>query len=212
MHRRIDDTATCGDEGFASPWAQRAALLLLAVLLVPAVRRALEATMLAQMLVQIPLLAVVGGLAQSFVTPAVRARMREWNANGIAGFVVASLATMYWMLPRTLDAAIANPPVDAVKYLSVPLLIGLPLSLSWPRAGFVARGILVTEAIATLLRLGWLYRISSQRLCSAYPLGDQQQAGLCMLVLGAVLFAVVAWRLLFTDRVVGAGRREGIIA
>jgi hypothetical protein len=177
-----------------------AALLLFAALLAPPVRHALEATMLAQMLVQVPLLAASGWLAQSFLAPTMRSRVAHWNENGITGLVVASLASMYWMLPRMLDAAVADGGVDALKFASVPLVIGLPLALSWPRAGFVVRGVFLVEAIASLFRVGWLYRVSPVRLCSAYALDDQQRLGTSLLVLGAVLFAFVAYSLLFTDR------------
>jgi hypothetical protein len=176
---------------------QRAALALFAVLLVPSVRNALEASMPAQMLVQIPLLAAVGWLALSLVPESTRMRIARCNASGITGLLVASLASAYWMLPRLLDAAVADPLVDVGKYVSVPVLIGLPLALSWSGAGFVVRGVFLAEAIASLFRVGWLYRVSPVRLCSAYPLGDQQQLGLYMLVLGSALFAVVAWKLLF---------------
>jgi hypothetical protein len=213
MHVRGGDSATYGGDALASPRAQRFALLLLAMLLFPAARRALEATMLGQMVLQIPLLATAGWFAASFLSPAMRLRIARWDVHGVTGFVVASFTAACWMLPRALDAAVAEPSIDAAKYLSVPLLIGLPLSLSWPHAGFVARGVLVTEAIASLLRLGWLYRISPQRLCSAYPLADQQQVGLCLLALGGALFAVVAWRLLFSDqRAPHAVGADGMIA
>jgi hypothetical protein len=190
--RALDELAT-------PPAGRWIASILLAILLVPAVRRALEATMLAQMLVQIPLLAAFGWLSLSFLPMPARARIDRWNANGISGLVVASLGAMYWMLPRALDAAVADAGVAALKFVSVPLVIGLPLALSWPRAGFVVRGVFLAEVIATLFRLGWLYRVSPVRLCSAYPLDDQQRLGTSLLVLGTLLFAFVAYSLVFGD-------------
>ena len=188
------------------------AAILLAILLVPFVRDVMEASMLAQMLVQIPLLAVAGWLARSCLTIAARARIAAWNASGITGFIVASVTSACWMLPRALDSAVADPVIDAAKYLSVPLLLGLPLSLSWPQAGFVARGVFLAEAVASLFRLGWLYRVSPVRLCSAYPLADQQQLGLCMLAIGGMLVAAIAWRLLFGDlRHAGSRTYRGMI-
>src|SRR5690554_5112646 len=69
-----------------------------------------------------------------------------------------------------MDAAIDEPLVALAKFLSVPLLIGVPVALSWPRASFVVRGIVLAEVIAMSLRLGWLSLISPQRLCSNYLL------------------------------------------
>ena len=96
------------------------------------------------------------------------------------------------MLPRTLDAAVTDPLVAAAKYVSAPLLIGLPLALSWPRMGFIVRGVFLVECIATFFRLGWLYLISPDRLCNLYLLEDQQRLGQLLLLIGAALFLGVA--------------------
>src|SRR5690606_39809924 len=64
----------------------------------------------------------------------------------------SDLAGLAWMIPRVLDAALEDPAVAAAKFLGVPLLLGAPLALSWPRMGFVVRGVFVTELIATAFR------------------------------------------------------------
>jgi hypothetical protein len=79
----------------------------------------------------------------------------------------------------------------------VPLLIGLPLGLGWPRMGFVVRGVFLLELIATFFRLGWLYLVSPLRLCNNYLLDDQQRAGQYMLVIGGVILACVMAKLLW---------------
>jgi hypothetical protein len=43
------------------------------------------------------------------------------------------------MLPRMLDQALADPLMDIAKFLSLPLLVGLLLGLSWPRMPALAR-------------------------------------------------------------------------
>lgn len=173
------------------------AAALLIVLLFPPVRHGLEASMLAQMLAQIPLLAATGWLFGARIPPAVRARLAAWNANGVTSLVVASLCGMGWMLPRALDAAAESPLVDAAKYVSVPLLIGVPLALGWSRASFVVRGVFLAEVVASLFRVGWLYRVSPIRLCNAYPLADQRMLGLAMMALGATLVGFIGLKLLF---------------
>jgi hypothetical protein len=173
------------------------AALLLLVLLVPPLRHALEASMTAQMLLQIPLLAAAGWLAAMALPARLSAAIEAWNAHGIGGLVLATLASAYWMLPRALDAAVTDPSIALAKYLSVPLLIGLPLALSWPRMGFIVKGLLLLEVIATLLRLGWLYLVSPERLCNLYLLDDQQRLGRLLLLIGAALFLGVACKLLW---------------
>lgn len=173
------------------------ALLLFLVLLTPPLRHLLEASMTAQMLVQIPLLVVVGLLLSQGVPARLNAALAGWDHRGISGLVLATLATAVWMLPRSLDAAITEPSIAVAKHLSIPLLIGLPFALSWPRMGFIVRGVFLLELIATFFRMGWLYLIWPDRLCNNYLLGDQQRLGRYMVLIGAMLLLWVAGKLLW---------------
>lgn len=172
------------------------AVIAYAVMLITPVRYALEFSMTAQMLVQIPLLIGVGCLLGSTDSPRLRKRTEAWDRGGITGLLLASMTALVWMLPRLLDASLTDSWVAAAKFISVPLLIGLPLALSWPRMGFIVRGVFVLELIATFFRLGWLYLISPIQLCSNYLLSDQQRLGEYMLVIGAVLLVAVIYKLL----------------
>ncbi|MDN5781934.1 MAG: hypothetical protein L0H23_07925, partial [Luteimonas sp.] len=171
--------------------------MLWGVLVVPPVRHALEATMSLHMLVQIPLLVVAGWLVASAVPRRVAAVVARFDAGGICGLLLVSMTSLVWMLPLALDAALEDPLVAAAKFLTAPLLIGVPLALSWPRMGFVVRGVFLVEVIATAFRVGWLYLISPQRLCSNYLLGDQQQVGRILLLVGVAIGLVLAWKLLW---------------
>ncbi|MGH8270643.1 MAG: hypothetical protein ACRET5_11520 [Steroidobacteraceae bacterium] len=177
--------------------APKMAVIVFLGLLLPPARHALQASMTAQMLVQIPLLTVVGYLLRNAVPEGVSAIIGRWNHLGISGLVLASLAGACWMLPRSLDAAVTEPWVEAAKLISVPLLIGLPFGLSWPRMDFVVRGVFLTELIASFFRLGWLYRVSPVRLCNSYLLGDQQRLGNYMLAAGVALLIGVVGMLLW---------------
>ena len=178
-------------------------LALWCVLGLPPVRHALEASMTLQMLAQIPLLALAGWWLRPLLPDRVVEELAGWNRNGISGIVLVSLAAMVWMLPRAMDASLDVAWVELAKFASVPLLVGLPLSLSWPGAGFVVRGVFLVEVIATAFRLGWLYLASPQRLCSNYLLGDQQWLGKIMLGIGAVIGLTVAWNLIWGRMTVG---------
>lgn len=171
-------------------------LTLWCLLVLPPVRHALQGTMTLHMLVQIPLLGLAGWCLPPLLPHKAARWLADWNANGISGLILASLATMVWMVPLALDAALDVSWVALAKFIGVPLLIGLPLGLSWPRASFVVRGIFLLEVIATTFRLGWLYLASPQRLCSNYLLGDQQQLGRILLVIGMVAFLLMAGKLL----------------
>jgi hypothetical protein len=179
------------------PDAACSAALLFLVLLAPPVKHTLERSMTMQMLIQIPLLVIVGVLMARALPARASAVIADWNYRGISGLVLVTLTSAFWMLPKALDAAVSVPVVAMAKYLSVPLLIGLPLALSWPRMSFIVKGVLLLECIATLFRLGWLYLIWPERLCNLYLLDDQQRLGQFLLLIGTVLSLALAWKLVW---------------
>jgi len=174
-----------------------AGALLWALLAIPAARHALESTMTSQMLVQIPLLALAGAWLAKGLPPSVERYLAGWNRQGISGLLLASITAMVWMLPLMLDAALSDPRVTLAKFLSVPLLIGAPVALSWPRAGFVVRGVVLLEVTATAFRLGWLYLISPERLCANYLLDDQMRLGRLLVAIGVAIVVVLAFNLMW---------------
>lgn len=181
------------------PLSSRAGLgaVLWATLAAPPLQRALTATMTLHMLVQIPLLILAGWLMAGAIATPLRNRLAAWNMGGVSGLLLASVVSTVWMLPRALDAAFDDPWVAFAKFVSVPLLIGTALALSWARMGFVVRGVFFVELIATFFRLGWLYLASPVRLCGNYLMDDQQLLGELLLAAGVAVSLVLAWRLLF---------------
>lgn len=171
--------------------------VLWVALAIPPVRYALESRMTLQMLVQIPLLGLAGWLLAQQTRGWFDQKFSAWNYLGISGLLLASLTGVVWMLPLAMDAALDDPRFTVLKFFSVPLLIGAPVALSWPRAGFVVRGVFLAELIATALRLGWLYLVSPVRLCSNYLLGDQQLLGKLLLAVGFTIMLFVAWKLMW---------------
>ena len=81
---------------------------------------------------------------------------------GIPSIVLVVFTTSFWMLPRALfDSAIANPWTDAAKFLSLPLLAGLPLGLSWRRMPPLGRAFIWANFIPKLGAIGGLYLASA---------------------------------------------------
>ncbi len=173
------------------------AVAVFGVLLLPPMRDWLETSMLLQMLVQIPLLIAVGWHLHGALPTRLTAALDAWNRQGIAGLILTTLAAAFWMLPRSLDAAVSDPAFEVAKFASGPLLIGLPFALSWPRMGFVVRGVFLSELIAMFFRIGWLYKASPVRLCSNYLLDDQQRSGQYMVMIGAGILLWVAIKLMW---------------
>ena len=185
-----------------------AGAILWAVLAVPPVRHALESTMILQMLVQIPLLALAGWWFSQGMPERLERHLAEWNLSGVSGLLLASLSGMVWMLPLSLDAALDDPRFALAKLLSVLLLIGSSIALSWPRAGFVVRGVVLLELVATAFRLGWLYLVSPVRLCSNYLLDDQQRLGKLLLVVGFSIVLILVWKLMWGHIDTGQADRQ----
>ncbi|ABE63488.1 conserved hypothetical protein [Nitrobacter hamburgensis X14] len=151
------------------------------------VRIALESDMAVHMTIQVPLLIGIGLLLAS----GVRAYEPRWLADadwlGIPGIVMVVLGTSFWMLPRALDRAVADPLVDAAKFLSLPLLVGLPLGLSWRRMPPLGRAFIWANFIPKLGAIGGLYLAAPTRLCAYYRLDQQAVAGWTLIVLAVVL-------------------------
>lgn len=194
-----------------------APLLLVPVLLAPPLRAFAEATMGRQMLVQMPLVVLAGWCAGSawLRAPAasrigrIRSVVDSFNAAGATGLVVASFTMVLWMLPRSLDAARLDVGADAVKLVTLALGLGLPAALSWPRCPAVVRVLIHAEVTATLIRFGWGYAASDERLCSAYLQGDQQLAGVLLVAAGLVWALTTAWKPLFGGYTVPSARTWG---
>ena len=157
------------------------------VLWLPVVRSTLERDMAFHMAVQMPLLIALGVL---LAAAACRHEPR-WLAAadwlGIPGIVAVVLATSFWMLPRAMDQAIANPLVDLAKFLSLPLLVGVPLGVSWQRMPPLGRAFIWANFIPKLGAIGGLYLAAPTRLCSYYRLDQQQFAGWTLIAVAVAL-------------------------
>ncbi len=189
----------------AIPIALRLALTLWVALAAPWTRAWLESSMPLHMLVQMPLLAAAGYAA----TMALRERRRNAIAHGAGGavpcLVVASLASAFWMIPRALDLALTDATLETAKFVTLPLLVGAPIALAWPRLGLLGRGFAWTNLASMLAVVGWLYRASPLRACNAYALPEQLETGEWLIFLAVVAF--VAWlATLFVARPASTGR------
>jgi hypothetical protein len=126
---------------------------------------------------------------------ALRRREPRWLAHadwlGIPGLLLVIFTTSFWMLPRMLDAALADPWTDGVKFLSMALLAGLPLASSWRRMPALGRAFLWANFIPKLGAIGGLYLAAPNRLCAYYRLDQQAAAGWALIAVAIALGA--AW-------------------
>jgi len=168
-------------------------ILLYMVLVMPPVAAWLEGSMAGHMLIQIPLLVLAGGLAARGAAGRRRAVLAGFNAGGVPGLLVAMFAAALWMLPRMLDAALRSPLVELAKLTTVPLLVGVPLALSWPLLPPVARGFVWANLISHAAVLGWLYTVAPSRLCTRYLFDQQATVGVALLIVAMALLVGWGW-------------------
>lgn len=151
---------------------------------IPQVRTSLVDSMIGQMVMQIPLLALAGFLLGS----SIRRRERSpYNDYGIPGLLIAIFASIFWLLPRSLDAALNSAFYETMKYITVPLFIGLPLARSWRRLAPTVKGFVWANLISMIFVMGWFYANSPIRLCNNYLKGQQTQLGMTLIVIAILL-------------------------
>lgn len=164
-----------------------AALSGWAILALPPVRDGLEATLTGHMVVQLPLLVIVGWWLGTAMGPLSQQGLNSLNRHGVTGLLLAAFTLAFWLLPRSLDAALQEPAWETAKFLSLPLLAGAPLSRSWPRLPVVARAAIQANLIPMLWVMGWLYIESPVRLCNNYLLDQQLILGRTLWILAAMI-------------------------
>lgn len=172
------------------------ALALLALLLVPALRQWLTASMWRHMVLQFPLWMLAGAWLVAGLPSAARAHVARWNAHGISGLVGTGTVLAVLMVPRVLDLALVSLPIEAAKCAAL-LLAGAALRLSWRAAGLVVQGFFLGNLLPMMAVVGQLYIDSPLRLCNAYLLDDQARLGAWLVTAAAALavgwLAKVAW-------------------
>lgn len=172
----------------SSQMAVGAALLFL--LAAPPLRETLERDMARHMLMQIPLLAISGWL----LVPAgasTRDFMTGWDRHGITCILTANLIAAYWMLPRSLDSAIASTAFEITKFMSLPLLVGVPIRYGWCRMPALGKGFVVANTVSMLGIVGWLYLAAPVRVCVFYLIDQQEVVGRSLLCLAGAISLIV---------------------
>jgi hypothetical protein len=179
----------------------RAALLsvlVVAALALPDLRGTLERVMVTHMLVQIPLLAVAGAVAAGALPASWRSRIAAWNRGGVSGTMLALFASSWWMVPRALDLALSSPAMEVTKFVTLPLLVGVPLRLSWRPLGVMGRGVVLANVLPMWAVVGWMYLVAPVRVCNFYLLDQQVSAGAGLLI-ASVAVAAATGALAFRD-------------
>jgi hypothetical protein len=158
-----------------------------ASLSMPPLRSLIEQSMGWHMAIQMPLLLLSGWLAMGRIGQ--RSSMAWWSAfnrYGMTGFIAALIVLAYWMLPLAIDRAVVLPTTDVLKLVSL-WTTGAVLRHSFERAPAVLQLFFVGTAIPMAIWLGFYFASTDLRLCNAYSLQSQIQAGYAVVALAAAI-------------------------
>ena len=160
---------------------------VLVIIVFSPIRILLESSILSHALIEYPLYISIGLILGKQLSYSTQKRLNQYNAGGIAGILIAGFNLAFWMIPQWMDASINNLTIASAKALSLSLFVGLPLFLSWGRLHVISKGVVKIEFLTMLFRLGWIYKISPDRLCNNYLLNEQAMLGQAFIILGIAL-------------------------
>lgn len=169
-------------------------LLLFIVLALPPVSNLLESIMIVHMHMQMPLLVVAGVLMGKLFQQRFPAFFQKWNENGIPGILLFSIIMIYWMIPRTMDEALTVQAVQIFKFISLPLLAGVPLRDSWPKLSSQLKNIIIAAYTFMFIAMGLLYVLSPEQLCNNYLLVEQITLGWGFITMAICMVIYLAYK------------------
>lgn len=167
---------------------------LFILLAFPPVKHLMESHMVGQMIVQLPLLVLAGFFIGEAIKTKISVENNNSKLNGVAGILLALFTITYWMLPRAVDASLNDVVFGILKYSTLPLLAGIPISLCWKRLCPLWKSFIWANNISMFGVYGWLYIISPVRLCNNYLLGQQVLLGQIFLLITALIILYFIFR------------------
>lgn len=165
-------------------YASLIAVSLIVLLALPPARALFEQRMVTHMLMQLPLLVMLGMvIGHSIAEKYIRALAYCY---ALPLLLIALFSGMFWMLPKVLDASLEQTLFIAAKFLLLPCLSGLPLAIAWRNTGPLTKAFFITHLLSMLVVLAWLYIQAPVRLCNYYLVNEQQHVG-------EILLYITAW-------------------
>lgn len=161
---------------------------LFVFLAVPPVARFMEAIMIIHMHMQMPLLVVSGLLMAPYLQRRYARFFETWNAGGMPGLLLFALIATYWLVPRTMDEALTSAGMEIFKFISLPLLAGIPLRDSWKKLSSTWQNVTIGYFTVAFSGMGLLYIYAPFQLCNNYLMTEQFTLGWGFLLTAMGLF------------------------
>jgi hypothetical protein len=162
-------------------------LLLFVFLVLPPVAHFMESVMIIHMHMQMPLLVIAGCLMGRAVQIKFSPFLAKWNEGGIPGILLFTIITVLWMVPRMMDEALASQGTEWFKFVSLALLAGVPLRVSWGQLSFAWKNAILIGFTGMFALMGWLYVKVPIQLCNNYLLIEQITLGWAFVTMAVCL-------------------------
>jgi hypothetical protein len=162
-------------------------LLLFVFLVIPPVAHYMESVMIIHMHMQMPLLVIAGCLMGRAVQIKFPSFLAKWNENGVPGILLFTIVTALWMVPRMMDEALASQGTEWFKFLSLALLAGVPLRISWGLLSPAWKNSIFILFTGLFALMGWLYIKVPIQLCNNYLLIEQITLGWAFVTMAVCL-------------------------
>ena len=164
----------------------------------PSFKYLIADSMAFHMLAQIPLLILAGYLIgryfklQFIIFNPIIGFDPNASSNSTSLYIVLScwfwflFATLFWMLPISLDKALLSDGWDFFKIISL-MLSGLLLTVALSSSKILSL-FFIGSTVMMLFFIGYYYQDTTLRLCNSYLIESQQSAGIGLI---AMAFAIL---------------------
>ncbi len=166
------------------------AILILVAAITPSLpfaRVLIQTSMAFHMLFQIPMLILAGYVCktQTDANYSLTESFAQWLWIYFAG--------LFWMLPISMDKALLYPLWDLFKIISL-LITGAVLRVVFKSNRVLALFFIGSTAMM-LFFVGFYYQSTDLRLCNAYLIESQQEAGVGLILAASLLLTFLFWKI-----------------
>jgi len=134
----------------------------------------IDHSMAAQMVIEIPVLILLGWLSGSKVAPSLTI---PWSAGTL---VLCVGLVSFWMIPRSLDLAVSQPMVDLLMHFCL-WVAGFGFAASLPRLGVITQTAIGIYGVAMWATFALVLSQTAAQICAWFSLEQQKFAGESML-------------------------------
>ena len=179
-------------------------IALFLALITPPLDDYLDSVMSLHMLIQIPLLVVLGYVLKG----KVKWNVESYNPYGLSGLILLIGTLLFWMIPHSIDMAVLLDRVDFIMHLNL-VIAGFAFGQSHILMPFPLKAALAIYSLSMLITMGITYSNYESLLCATYSLEQQKELGFYILLLSPVGFVgLIIWGGYSLNRGMAADSRE----